>query len=276
MQISGKNIIKYVDKAMELPEQFDLGNYLVAAYSCRSPDKQTANEDSVVIIPVNQNSLILAIADGMGGLPAGEDASRVVIDNLVQTLSDKNNQEINLRAAILDSIDRANREILEMKNGSATTLVIAEVQDNILRTYHAGDSMIMLMGNRGKQKYTIIPHSPTGYALEAGVINESQAMRHEEKHLISNYIGSTEMRVEVGPTMQITPRDTLILASDGLSDNLYDKEIIELCRKGDIKVCANSLLAKCQKYMQQELSDRNSHPDDLSFILIRLNNQISR
>ena len=264
--------ITYFNSSLDGPEFYSMHSGFAAIFSARAPGKETANEDSLALIPVNQSSLVLVIADGMGGLPAGEEASRTVIKRLIKSLMRVNKEDISVREAILDGIEQANNAILDCKNGSGTTLVVAELQGNILRTYHAGDSMIMLMGNRGKIKYSAIAHSPTGYALEAGMINEAEAMSHEHRHLISNYVGSTDMRVEISPVIQMAPRDTLLLASDGLSDNLYDNEIVEICRKGPLQACSRKLATESNKYMVQPVSNRGYHPDDLTFIMFRLGN----
>ena len=263
--------VTFFEGCMDQPEYFNLHAGFAAAFTARAPGKETANEDALAIIPVNQSSLVLVVADGMGGFPAGEDASRTVIKRLIKSLMRVNKEDINVREAILDGIEQANNEIIDNKTGSGTTLVVAEIQENILRTYHAGDSMIMLMGNRGKIKYSAIAHSPTGYALEAGIINETEAMMHEQRHLISNYIGSTDMRLEIGPNIEMSPRDTLLLASDGLSDNLYDNEIVDICRKGPIQTASEKLETECARCMVQPVANRGYHPDDLTFIMFRSN-----
>jgi len=257
--------------SMSEPEIIHIGDGTAVFYSSRAPDKLTANEDSLALIPVNDMATVLVVADGLGGLPAGEEASKHVIDTLVLTMDRVKNEEISIREAILDGIEQANTQLLESGNGSATTVVVAEIQGNILRTYHAGDSMIMLVGNKGKIKYSIIPHSPTGYALEAGIINESEAMLHDERHIISNFIGSPEMRLEIGPPVKMSPRDTLVLASDGLSDNLYEDEIAEMSRKGPLIKRAQQLIQSGQRFMRNVVSDRQPHPDDMTFILYRPN-----
>ena len=264
--------LTFFNSSLDDPELFSMHAGIAVVFSARAPGKETANEDALALIPVNQTSQVMVVADGMGGLPAGEDASRTVIKRLVKSLMRVNKEDISVREAILDGIDQANNEILDFKNGSGTTLAIAELQGNMLRTYHAGDSMIMLMGNRGKLKYSAIAHSPTGYALEAGIINETEAMSHEHRHLISNYVGSTDMRVEISQGIQIAPRDTLLLASDGLSDNLYDNEIVNICRKGPVRNCAKKLAVDCKKHMMQPDINRGYHPDDLTFIMFRLGN----
>lgn len=267
--MSANKILTCFNAGLDEPRTYPYTASRCVYFSAPAPDKQTANEDAIGIIPVNNDLLVLAVADGLGGLPAGEDASQLVINHLVDSLSQTAGPDVSTRELILNSIEQANNAILEQKNNSATTLVVAEIQGRTLRTYHAGDSMIMLMGNRGKIKYSAIPHSPTGYALISGMIDESEAMLHEERHFISNFIGSQDMRVEVGPTLRMAAHDTLVLASDGLSDNLFDHEIIEIVRKGNLQSAACRLMTECRNFMSKTSPDRTCHPDDLSFILYR-------
>ena len=252
------------------PKLITLNTGHAIVFSSRSPAKTTANEDSFAVIPVDDSLVVLIVADGVGGSPAGETASRIAIETLENSLERVSRDEPYIRGAILDGFEQANEKILELKNGSATTLAVTVIQGHTIRAYHAGDSMIMLMGNRGRIKYQTVSHSPTGYALESGLINESEAMQHEERHFVSNFVGSTDMRVEIGPSLEFATRDTLILASDGLSDNLYDHEIVTAGRKGPLIKGARRLVAECREYMECQKGDRICHPDDLTFVLFRL------
>ena len=48
-------------------------------------------------------------------------------------------------------------------------------------------------------------------------------------------IGTPDMRIEMGCAIELSPRDTVLLATDGLFDNLRTREIVELLRKGTIR-----------------------------------------
>ena len=117
--------------------------------------------------------------------------------------------------------------------GAASTLAIVEVQDGTARPYHVGDSAILITGQRGRVKVQTVPHSPVGYAVESGMLDAAEAMHHEERHVVSNVVGSDDMRIEIGSALSLSPRDTILLASDGLSDNLLAEEIIDFARKFD-------------------------------------------
>ncbi|MHC4422347.1 MAG: PP2C family protein-serine/threonine phosphatase, partial [Planctomycetota bacterium] len=64
-------------------------------------------------------------------------------------------------------------------------------------------------------------------------------------------------------------RDTLVLGSDGLFDNLHLEEITEYVRKGPLARAAESLAAACRRRMCEPRADHPSKPDDLTFLLYR-------
>ena len=167
------------------------GNAMV--YTHRSPDKTTVNEDCAALIPYDENAGLLVIADGLGGQPAGETASKAAIQAISRAVANAKKSDLSLRDAVLDGVEKANRHILNTSAGAATTLAVVEIQNNGIRPYHVGDSMIMLCGQKGKIKLQSIAHSPVGYAVESGLLDENEAVHHEERHLISNVVGSDEM-----------------------------------------------------------------------------------
>ena len=95
------------------------------------------------------------------------------------------------------------------------------------------------------------------------------ALDHEDLHEISNVIGSMDMRMEVGSKIPMASLDTLLVASDGLFDNLYREEIVECVRKGPLEQAAKRLAGVCLSRMAQGSSDPPSKADDLTFILYR-------
>lgn len=238
-------------------------------FSRKSPAKERPNEDSAVILSCNKKRAMLAIADGMGGLPGGAQASAEALKQLNKRVSASCEDSEDLREAILNGVELANQSILNFSTGSATTIVIAEINGPIIRPYHVGDSVLLVVGQKGKIKVQTVAHSPVGYAVEAGVIDEDEAMFHNERHLVSNFLGAKEMRIEIGSPIELAPRDTLLLASDGLFDNLTLPEITEMIRKGPLSDVANNLISQCEYRMQNRLENTPSKPDDMTFILYR-------
>ena len=139
------------------------------------------------------------------------------------------------------------------------------IEGLIARMYQIGDSEAIIVGQKGKLKAQTLAHSPTGFAVEAGFLDQREALHHEERHLVSNFLGANDMRIDMGTTVNLQPRDTILLASDGLTDNLRQGEIIETIRRGSLLKAGENLAAHCAERMETE----EGKPDDMTFILFR-------
>ncbi|MHC4715880.1 MAG: PP2C family protein-serine/threonine phosphatase [Planctomycetota bacterium] len=265
----GKSVRLYLDQQCPSPEVTPAGTGLAAACSAKCPGKETSNEDGAAVVSLNSDRAVLAVADGMGGAQVGERAAAMALRSLLEAVAEAGADEAGLRAAILDGIERANEAVLSLGLGAATTLAVVEVAGETVRSYHVGDSVILLAGQRGKIKHQTVPHSPVGFAVESGHLDESEAMEHADRHIVSNVIGDKGMRIEVGPTLHMAPRDTLLLATDGLCDNLYVEEITARMRTGPIEQAAGSLMAEARTRMAEPQQGRPCKPDDLTVILFR-------
>jgi len=241
----------------------------VVAYSGRSPDKDTENQDTVAIIQYGPDAAVLLVADGAGGLPAGKRASQTAVTTLDQSLQLAASDSALLRTAILDGIEAANNAVLQLANGSATTLTVVTIEKNIARTYQIGDSEALITGQRGVVRAQTMPHSPTGFAVEAGFLNERDALHHAERHLVSNFIGTSDMRIDIGAAVELKLNDTVLVASDGLTDNIHMQEINELMRKGPLQKSLEEIVALALRRMTVESKNQPSKPDDLSVLLFR-------
>jgi len=259
-----------LDGASE-PDQVELsvGGGTMVAFTCRAPDKESDNEDSVAAIPYGPDAVVLVVADGAGGLPAGRRASQAAVRSLEASLNVAMSETMLLRTAILNGIDAANATVLELGNGSATTLTVVTIEGQIARSYQIGDSEAIVIGQRGRIRAQTMAHSPTGFAVEAGMLDKRAALHHEERHLVSNFIGTADMRIDMGAGIRLNPRDTVLLASDGLTDNVHVHEITELVRKGPMTDAVNTMIALARRRMTVETIHQPSKPDDLSVILFR-------
>lgn len=250
-------------------ERLQIGAGEVVVYVQRRPGKTTDNEDSAGVFSLGKNDCALVVADGMGGAPCGAQASRIVIESLQQALNKAKASDFGYREPMLNGIDAAHSGIAALGVGAGSTLAAVEIFDNVLRPYHVGDSMIMVIGQKGKIKLQTIMHSPVGYAIESGLLDEDEALHHDERHLISNYLGHPEMHIEIGPPLSLSRFDTVLIASDGLFDNLQVNEIADIIRKSSLSEVSQRLVELCHKRMRREDPGYPSKPDDMSFILFR-------
>ena len=261
------DIITRFNATDDKAEAIELNGGQAVCFSTRSPTKMTPNEDSLAIIPVDDETTVLVVADGLGGMAAGEKASKLLVNNIIESLQA---DVISVRESILNGIDKANKELVDTKQETGTTVSIAEIKGNTLRTYHAGDSLILLSAGHAKPKYLAISHSPISYAVACGAIDAERAMCHPERNLISNYVGCLDMHINIGPLLELSKFDTLILSSDAVSDNLYDDEICDHISNESLLDGTSELIDHCKKNMKEPSPNRVCHPDDFTLITYRL------
>jgi serine/threonine protein phosphatase PrpC len=84
------------------------------------------------------------------------------------------------------------------------------------------------------------------------------------------------MRIDMGANVALNPFDTVLLASDGLTDNLHFTEIVEVIRKGPLDAAAEALARLAKRRMTVESKNQPSKPEDLSVILFRKNQKRAR
>ena len=241
---------------------------VVVGLAC-SPLRE-GSEDVALVIPIGERAALLAIADGAGGHDNGAHAATLTLTALRDAA-----ERIRIapgesaRPHIITAVEQANHALVEAESDSACTLVIAELNDHVATLYHAGDAQALITGQRGRLKHVTAAHSPVHALCESGQIDEHDALTHEDRHLVSNLIGDPEMHIEVGAGIRMAPRDTLVLASDGLFDNFTIDEICDRVRVGAIDAAADTLLRQTRERMTSPEPGRPSKADDLSFVLYR-------
>lgn len=247
-----------------------LAGGLACVICWRGPQKETANEDGVALIPCGEHAAVLAVADGFGGHPAGDEASHLALETLGERVRRAAEQGQDARLGILDGFEQANQAIVAMGRGAASTLAVLEVDFDHVRPYHVGDSAVLVFGQRGRMRLQTLAHSPVGYGVEAGLLAEQDALLHEDRHLVSNMLGTAEMRIDVGPRLRLGSRDTALIASDGLFDNLSIEEIVQRLRCGPLLDGVLAMAETCRQRMLTPVDGRPSKPDDLTVVAFRL------
>lgn len=210
---------------------------------------RSANEDEIVFDAAKGTAIL---ADGMGGLSAGDLASRtaaaVVLDALTQ--AEQISEEI-VRAAI----SRANDRVLALSQlpaGAAmgTTLVVwQDVGLGQCFIAHVGDSRAYRLREQRLEALTE-DHSVVQQLINEGIISRSEARISPQRNVITRAVGlETAIEVEVRSWVR-TRGDVFLLCSDGLTDMLSEGEVrqvlinhISADGNGDMAAAADDLIA---------------------------------
>ncbi len=258
---------------LDAPHVVRVAGGTAVLYTHRSPLKggDAGNEDAAAALAYGDEAGALIVADGVGGHAVGDQASAGATQALCTAITEAGAAETDarrdLRDVVLDGFELANAAVSALPGGAATTLLVAELRDGSVRIHHAGDSQALVTGQRGRVKHQTTPHSPVGYAVEAGLLDEEAAMVHEDRHLVSNALGAADMHIEIGSPIPLAPRDTILLASDGLFDNLPLDEIVEIVRRGPLLRAVERLVHGARARMTGDAAP--GKPDDLTVIAWR-------
>jgi len=193
---------------------------------------KTKNEDSWGAFP--EQGLFL-IADGIGGMPAGDVASRLVVEVLPPLLAQRiDKPEVLSRIEIIEKIkqslcDLSDRILQESQKheeyaGMGTTIVMALITETEMFIAHLGDSRAYLLKQNYLQQVSN-DHSLIRHLLMTKEITQEQAKNHPGKNHLVQYIG---MSMPPNPDVICLPRESgerLLLCSDGLSNMLSNEEI---------------------------------------------------
>lgn len=231
----------------------------------RSPAKSTVNEDAVIAHRIDERRAVLAVADGAGGHRSGDVASEIAVE-CVRAAAEKvaNEASDDLTGAFIAAFDDAQANIRARAAGAATTLLVLLIDGTDVRVLHVGDSKALVIGGRGAIRLETIPHSPVGYGVEAGFIGTDEVVGHEDLHIVSNLVGTDDMHVGVSSPVELRPLDRVLLASDGLYDNVSVEEIVHVLRRGAASESVRTIAQRCSEEME-----RDGHPDDLTLVVFR-------
>ena len=251
------------DANLESPQPVTLSCGQAVVFTRPHAGRTYGNEDALGIFQLEPDRVWLAVADGVGGLPRGREAATRVIEMLGEPRSQDNDAVIETR------IQRANQALLEQLPGAATTVSVVEISGNSLTSYHVGDSAALVVGQRTRIKLKTQCHSPVGIAEANGLLDEKQALFHPRRHLLNNMVGDPALWLEKTGPLELAARDTVLVASDGLWDNLFISEVVEAIRAGPMLQAAQLLADTVMARMSTPAAGVPSKPDDVSFILYR-------
>lgn len=195
------------------------------------------NEDSYGHAWLDDSSLFVIVADGMGGHEAGEVASGLAVQVMeeVVTRSSKDDPKTSLYNGCLE----ANEAILDEgrrsgTSGMGTTIVSAIIQGSDVNICLVGDSRAYHI-RKGHSIWRTKDHTRVQMLLDQGMISDEEARDHPESGMLTRALGHSRMadgrplepHVEREPIV-LEEMDTLVLSSDGLHDLVDDWEIAKV------------------------------------------------
>ncbi|HWQ18950.1 MAG TPA: protein phosphatase 2C domain-containing protein [Methanotrichaceae archaeon] len=205
------------------------------------------NQDAYLI---DDKEELFAVADGMGAMLKGAQASRLALECLHEMVQDgkvpegagKEEIATSLRAAVSRLSDILMRDL---GRNSGTTLIFVLAKGSDLHIANLGDSRAYLFRDEEIKRLTK-DHNVAAMLLEAGEISSKDAMRHPLRNLVTRYLGMEHAVPEI-EAIAAEAGDRLLLCTDGLTSEVDDMEIARILRGSDRRAALKDLIEAANK-----------------------------
>lgn len=206
---------------------------------------------------------LYVVADGMGGHAAGQLASKMAVQQLLQEYY--GDPSLDIEKSLVQAIQAANFAIHEQAQipsyaGMGTTLVAAVLRGRELYVANVGDSRAYLVRGR-RIKQVTKDHSWVAAGLDAGILTEEEARQHPRRNVVTRSLGTcAEIEIDIF-RLALQPEDTVLLCSDGLTGLVGDQEILKVIASRAPQEAANVLI---------DLANKRGGLDNVTAIVINV------
>jgi len=213
--------------------------HIVSAGATDPGKKRGNNEDAFTAL---DEAGLYVVADGVGGNEGGEVASRIAVETFAAIVpgmvagndrngpSSRGNSEFD---ALLSAVERANSAIREegMRrpeiSGMATTLTALLFKNGRAFLIHVGDSRAYLLRS-GELRQLSSDHTLVSEYVRDGLLTPEEAHVSPYRHVITRSLGSGEEAAPDTAAQAVQAGDVFLLCTDGLTEMVSDKEILDI------------------------------------------------
>jgi len=224
------------------------------------------NEDRLAY-SYSKDSLLLVLADGMGGHRHGEVAAQLAVKTLTDAFQRLAKPLLNSPAKFLTDHIQQVHDMIEnvtqsenLLESPRTTIVVAVVQRGYLYCAHVGDSRLYHFRDN-HLLYRTEDHSIVQSLYNKGMIGKEEMATHPYRNKIYNCVGGeVPPQIDLSDRIELVEGDTILLCTDGLWGALDDTKIKTILNENiDVTEATKALMDKAE-----ELAD--DHGDNLSAI----------
>src|SRR5262245_57617208 len=225
---------------------------------------RTNNEDYCLVQP---DLGLYVLADGMGGAKAGERASRMAVDTVVEVVQSSSPRRDS--QVLVTAVEEANRRVLQAAHsdptleGMGTTLVAAlEVQGDF-SVASVGDSRVYLLDDDGFRAIT----DDQTWVNEVGRplgLDEESLKNHPMRHVLTMAIGASAPLTVNYYSVPLRPGSLVLMCSDGLHGVVELSKLEKIVRGGRN---GTSLQDSCQRLV--DAAKDAGGPDNVTVVLVR-------
>ncbi|MBN1121665.1 MAG: serine/threonine-protein phosphatase [Anaerolineae bacterium] len=236
--------------------------------------REGVNQDSILVTVPERHpgTVLLIVADGMGGARAGDRASQMAIAIIERhILEDEIPNPDNATERLREAIVAANARIYhqakstpEMK-GMGCTVVAVLVLGDMYWVASVGDSRVYLI--RDEEVFQLTEdHTWVNARVREGVLTPEQAARHSLRHVLDRALGTQPtIDVDIWPDEIFEDGDILVMCTDGLYGVLDDEVIAEtaasnIAQRAADELVSQALVAQAQDNISVIVLQAKLHP----------------
>jgi serine/threonine protein phosphatase PrpC len=241
-------------------------NYFIAQ-SNRLGNREMNQDRSA--ISESDDSLLMVLADGMGGVPGGEVAAQITIHTIVSLFEKVAKPIASPLTFLRHTLNAAHQNILrsvenpEDNRIPGTTCVACIIQNGIAWWAHIGDSRLYILRNN-EVIFRTQDHSFVEELRQRGEISARDMLTHPDRNYLTRCLGGSLAQPEItcAGDFALQKNDTFILCSDGLWSPLEDYDIESFLLSEDLEECVDNLAAE---------AETRSYPnsDNISILALR-------
>jgi protein phosphatase len=205
---------------------------------------------------------IYIVSDGMGGHNAGEVASKLAVETVLEYINSIPCLQ-DLETVLKEAVQLSNKKVYELSNadyslkGMGTTMTACLAKNGIMVVAHVGDSRCYVLEESGLRQVTK-DHSLVQELVDNGSITAEEAVVHPNKNIITRALG-TAPNVEVDIySVNLKQISKVLLCTDGLTNSLSDLEMYEIIK-------SNTNTNACHKLI--EISKEKGGRDNITVII---------
>lgn len=227
--------------------------------------KRKLNQDFVYTSekPVGHLPNLFIVADGMGGHNAGDYASKLAVETMVEEIeaSAENEPETVLKMAIekANTMVKGSAAKAPELEGMGTTVVAASCEGRKLSVANVGDSRLYVVGGHEIRQITR-DHSWVEDMVRSGGMGREEARNHPDKNIITRAVGAEDSIKTDFFSVTLREGDMILMCTDGLTNMLNDEEI-RMVLDG-----ARDIVEKAEELVRR--ANENGGRDNISVILI--------
>ncbi len=233
------------------------------------------NEDRLVVVEREQ-SVLLVVADGMGGHRGGDIAAQIFVDTLERFFRKVKMPLSNPKLFLEKAINAAHKIICEEAGKSKkkidprTTCVACILQGESAYWAHVGDSRLYLI-RKNKILARTIDHSYVEDLFRQGLISEADMLTHPKRSYLTQCIGGNDHvpNISYGNMESLKVQDIFVLCSDGFWTAIEQQALRDISKQVDLERAINNLAT---------IAESSSYPqsDNISAIALRIKGFVDR